>query len=158
MALPSIADLVQTHSRDLISAWIDAVRADPRIQSDEDLSDDGLRNHIPFLIEEVCHLLRVGEPPHAANTREARVHVYTRYRLGYRARDLVSEVSLLRLLLLDDLAERLLSKQVKGGLKTYTEAARTINRYLDEELRYAISVYTESEKRERSPSSSENSS
>ncbi len=146
MSLPDLADLIQTHNQDLVSNWIQAVRDDPRIHSDEDLSDEGLKNHVPFIIEEICQLLRSGETPEAANTREGRVHVYTRYRLGYRARDLVSEVSLLRVILFDDLAENLFSKRVKGDVKTFAMAAQTINRYLDEELRYAISVYTEADK------------
>lgn len=145
MSIPSLADLIQTRNEAIVSAWIEAVRADPRIHSDEDLTEEGLRNHIPFLIEEVCQLLRASETPQAANTREGRVHVYTRYRQGYRARDLVCELSLLRLLLLDHLAESLRARPALGELSTYVEAARDINRYVDEELRYAIAVYTEAE-------------
>ena len=154
MTLPDLADLVQAQNCDIVSEWIEAVRSDPRIHSDEDLTDHGLRDHVPFMIEEICSLLRAGQKPHAANTREARVHVYTRYRQGYRARDLVCEISLLRIMLLDDLAENMLSTQT-GDLKTYVEAARIINRYMDEELRYAISVYTEAETQGQLPAVSE---
>jgi hypothetical protein len=150
MILPNLADLIQTRNGEIVNAWVDAVRNDPRIRSDKDLSDKGLRNHVPFIIEEICQLLRMGETPQAANTREGRVHVYTRYCQGYRARDLVSEISLLRLMILDSVSDGLISKQARGGLKTYVEASRTINRYLDEELRYAISVYTEAEKKKLS--------
>src|SRR4029079_15664446 len=139
---------------EIVNAWIEAVRADQRIHSDEDLTDQGLRNHVPFIIEEICLLLRAGETPQAANTREGRVHVYTRYRQGYRARDLVCELSLLRIILLDDLAESMLSTQT-GGLKTYVEATRIINRYIYEELRYAISVYTEAEQQDQLPGDSQ---
>jgi hypothetical protein len=146
MTIPILADLLQGRSRELVNAWIEAVRADQRIHSDEDLTDQGLRNHVPFLIEEICQLLRAGETPQAANTREGRVHVYTRYCQGYRARDLVCELSLLRLQLLDELAEAMLANAGLGGLRVYVEATRYINRYIDEELRYAISVYTEAER------------
>lgn len=151
MTIPNLADLLQTRSREIVNTWIEAVRNDPRIHSDEDLTDKGLRNHVPFIIEEICQLLRAGETPRAANTREGRVHIYTRYRQGYRARDLVCELSLLRLILLDDLAASFPSKSGKDSLKTYTDAAQNINRYVDEELRYAISVYTEAEKVEHIP-------
>src|SRR5690349_6005952 len=123
MILPNLADLLQGHNPEIVNDWIEAVRRDPRIHSDEDLTDRGLRNHVPFIIEEICGLLRVGQTPQASNTREGRVHVYTRYRQGYRARDLVCEISLLRILLLDRLAEQMLSTQ-GGGLKTYLEASR----------------------------------
>jgi hypothetical protein len=145
MMLPHLADLIQTRNHLIVKSWIEAVRNDPRIHSDEDLTDKSLRNHVPFIIEEICELLREGETPVAANTREGRVHVYTRYREGYRARDLVCEISVLRIMLLDDLAQGPLAEQTHG-LKVYVEAARTINRYIDEELRYAISVYTEVDK------------
>ena len=145
MSLPQIADLIHTRNHRIVNSWIEAVRNDPRIHSDEDLTDNGLRNHVPFIIEEICQLLREGETPVATNTREGRVHVYTRYRQGYRARDLVCEISVLRIMLLDDLAEQ------THGLKLYVEAARTINRYIDEELRYAISVYTEADKKDPPP-------
>ena len=147
MTLPHLADLIQTRTSFIVNSWVEAVRNDPRIHSDEDLTDKGLRNHVPFIIEEICHLLREGETPVAANTREGRVHVYTRYRQGYRARDLVCEISVLRIMLLDDLAQGPLAEQTHS-LKLYVEAARTINSYIDEELRYAISVYTEAEKKD----------
>jgi hypothetical protein len=146
MNIPNLADLMQSRSREIVNAWIEAVRADQRIHSDEDLTDQGLRNHVPFIIEEICQLLRAGETPQAANTREGRVHVYTRYRQGYRARDLVCELSLLRVMLLDDLADTMLTNAVAGGLRAYVTAARDINRYIDEELRYGISVYTETDR------------
>lgn len=155
MTIPNLADLIQGRSREIVNAWIEAVRADQRIHSDEDLTEEGLRNHVPFLIEEICQLLRAGETPQAANTREGRVHVYTRYRQGYRARDLVCELSLLRLHLLDALAEEMLVNAGLGGLRAYVEAARDINRYVDEELRYAISVYTEAEKQAGTPGAAE---
>jgi hypothetical protein len=151
MILPNLADLIQSQNSEIVNDWIDAVRSDPRIHSDEDLTDRGLRNHVPFIIEEICGLLRVGQTPQAANTREGRVHIYTRYRQGYRARDLVCEISLLRILLLDELAEQMVSAQGGGGLKTYVEASRIVNRYVDEELRYAISVYTEAEQQNQLP-------
>ena len=154
MTIPNLADLIQSRNPEIVNAWIEAVRADQRIHSDEDLTDQGLRNHVPFIIEEICLLLRAGETPQAANTREGRVHVYTRYRQGYRARDLVCELSLLRLMLLDALAETVLASPGASGLKAYVVAARDINRYIDEELRYAISVYTEAEQQDQSPGDS----
>jgi hypothetical protein len=148
MTIPNLADLLQSRTHKVVNAWIEAVRSDPRIHSDDDLSDHGIRNHVPFLVEEICQLLRSGEVPRATNTREGRVHIYTRYRQGYRARDLVCELSLLRLILLDEMVEILPAKQEAESWRSYVEAARGVNRYVDEELRYAISVYTEAEKQE----------
>ena len=144
MTLPEIADLIDRGAAELLRLWIDAVRADEGITSDEDLSEGGLIDHVPFMLEEISELLRDGRPVAAADIREARVHAYTRFRQGYRARDLVRESSHLRLILLDHLKDGL-SRKTNGStpLGSYHEAARAINLYLDEELRYAVSIYTE---------------
>src|SRR4029079_19288447 len=108
MAHADLAEWIENHKENITADWIGSVRAEPRIQSDADLSEEGLRNHIPAVIAEICDLLRSNQPPAIANTREARVHAYVRFRQGYRARELVRELSLLRLALLDRIGERLL--------------------------------------------------
>lgn len=143
MAHANLADWIEKHSEGLTSRWIDAVRADGRIQSDTDLSRDGLRDHIPAVIEEICDLLRSDEFPTLVNTREARVHAYVRYRQGYRARELVRELSLLRITLLDHLAASLSGNAPAVSVEAYTSAMRLIDLYVDEEMSYAISVYAE---------------
>lgn len=144
MTLPEIADLIDRSADELLRLWIDAVRSDEGITSDEDLSEGGLIDHVPFMLEEISRILRDGRRPTAADIREARVHAYTRFRQGYRARDLVRESSHLRLILLDHVSATL-SRKTNGRtpLGAYHEAARAINLYLDEELRYAVSIYTD---------------
>jgi RsbT co-antagonist protein rsbRD N-terminal domain len=137
------ADLIEKHIEELTAAWVDLVREDTRIHSDDDLSPEGLRDHIPAVLDEVCGLLRTGQDPTLKNTREARVHAYLRFHQGYRARELVRELALLRLILLDRIGARLrdapLDKNLQGGL----DAMRVINLYIDEELSYAVAVYSE---------------
>lgn len=144
MTLPEIADLIDESAGELLRAWIEAVRSDEGISSDEDLSEGGLIDHVPFMLEEISELLRDGRAATAANIREGRVHAYTRFRQGYRARDLVRESSHLRLILIDHLKDGL-SRKSNGHtpLGRYHEAVRFISLYLDEELRYAVSIYTE---------------
>jgi hypothetical protein len=139
MAQSKFGDLIQGHVEELTTAWVDSVRADRRIHSDDDLSENGLRDHIPAVIEEVCALLRAGEPPNLVNTRDARVHSYLRFRQGYRGRELVRELSLLRMTLLNHLTRNV---HTEG----YVEATQIINLYIDEEMAYAVSVYAESNK------------
>ncbi|HXG93937.1 MAG TPA: RsbRD N-terminal domain-containing protein [Blastocatellia bacterium] len=146
MAHADLAGWIERHKDKLTSRWIDAVRADVRIQSDADLSDEGLRNHIPAVIEEVCELLRSATPPTISNTQEARVHAYIRFRQGYRVRDLVREISLLRLLLLDHLAQSLFEESLNVATESFVTAMRLIDAYIDEEISYAVSVYTETMK------------
>lgn len=144
MAQPEIAELIERSADELVRRWIVAVRTDEGIQSDEDLSEGGLVDHVPMMIEEVCRLLRAGRTPGGENMREARVHAYTRFRQGYRARDLVRESSHLRLVLLDHVHADLLRRRSDGSCPgQHLEASRAINLYLDEETRYAVSIYTE---------------
>ena len=143
MALNDIATLIETHRDEIVSHWVAAVRADRSIQSDADLSEGGLIDHVPFLLDEVCHLLRAGEQPSAQNMFEARVHAYTRFRQGYRARDLVREIALLRHMLLQHLHTQLSTEQEHALLHDVLTAVRSLNLYLDEELRFGVAIYTE---------------
>jgi RsbRD-like negative regulator of sigma factor len=146
MGRQDLANLIEASIERLTVSWIEAVRSDARIQSDTDLSEEGLRDHIPAVVEEICDLLRSGETPTVINTREARVHAYVRFRQGYRARDLVRELSLLRLTLLDFLDSDLSNGADVAGIEPHAEASRMINMYIDEEMSYAVSVYVEAPK------------
>ena len=141
MSQAVIADGIKENIQPLVENWIAAVRDDPRIESDAKLSRPELIDHVPAIIEEICDLIRSGERPTVRNVSEARVNVYTRFHQGYTGRDLVRELSLLRITLLDYLME--ISSYDSRGVdaKDRHEAATILNLYLDEEMRYAITVY-----------------
>src|SRR6266705_835525 len=141
MSQAIIADGIKDNMRQLIENWIAAVRDDPRNESDGKLSTPELIDHVPAIIEEICELIQSGETPGVRNVSEARVNVYTRFHQGYKGRDLVRELSLLRITLLDYLME--ISSDAARGVdaKDRHEAATILNLYLDEEMRYAITVY-----------------
>jgi RsbT co-antagonist protein rsbRD N-terminal domain len=143
MAYSELADWLEARNEAITATWAETVRQEPRIQSDAELSDDGLRNHIPAVIAEICELLRADQQPTVINTREARVHAYVRFRQGYRARELVRELSLLRVTLLDRIGELLMGGTAILTVESYLAAARLIELYIDEELSYAVSVYAE---------------
>ncbi|MEK6322460.1 MAG: RsbRD N-terminal domain-containing protein [Acidobacteriota bacterium] len=142
MSQAAIADKIQGCIDQLIGAWLVAVRKDPRIESDDILTQPELIDHVPAILEEICSLIRKGETPGVRNVNEAQVNVYTRFHQGYKGRDLVRELSLLRITLLDYLLE--ISLAEPGGLdaEEWHTAARILNLYVDEEMRYAISVYS----------------
>jgi len=144
MSPAEFADLIQSHKDDIVNAWVDAVRADPRIHSEGALTEYALRNHVPAIIDEICELLRDGETPRASNTREARVHTYMRYRQGYRGRELACELSQLRMAILDIVTESLTEAGV--GVKSFIQLSKIIHSYIDEEMRHAFSIYTEAKK------------
>ena len=143
MAKPDIAHLLEQSAGELVRLWVEAVRTDTAISSDGDLSEGGLIDHIPGVIDEICEVLRSGQTPRLDNTRESRVHAYTRFRQGYRARDLIRESSHLRLIILDHVSRSLRYEASDARFGAYHDAARSINLYIDEEMRYAVSIYTE---------------
>lgn len=143
MANEKLSALVERNRDSITEVWMEAVRKDPRIDSDEPLSQSELRDHVPAIIEEICELLRANETPNPTNTLEGRVKVYLRIRQGYRGRELAREVALLRTTMLDFLAERCADSAMDVNLKMFHWTARTINSYLDEILSNAISAYSE---------------
>ena len=139
-----IAEKIKGRIDQLVEAWTVAVRQDPRIESDEGLSLPQLVDHVPAILEEICVLIRKNEVPDVRNVNEARVNVYTRLHQGYKGRDLVRELSLLRITLLDHLMEISLAEPGGLNVKEWHNAATILNLYLDEEMRYAISVFSAS--------------
>jgi hypothetical protein len=138
---PMIADEIERSIPGLIENWTRSVREDPRIQSDDELSKPELIDHVPAIVEEICSLIRKSETPGVRNSHEARVNVYTRLQQGYEGRDLIRELSLLRIILLDHLIEVSSDQSIALNTKDHRDAAMIINLYLDEEMRYAITVY-----------------
>ena len=141
MSEATIADAIANQSDELIEKWTLAVRDDPRIESDEKLSKPELIDHGPAIVEEICQLIRDGKIPDVRNIHEARANVYTRVHQGYKGRDLVREISLLRITLLDYLMK--FAEESPGvDAREHRNAAIILNLYLDEEMRYAISVFS----------------
>jgi hypothetical protein len=144
MSQIKIAHHLESNLKLIVELWTNAVRNDTRITSDDDLSPGGLVDHVPTMIEEICGFLREGRLPITTSMPEARVHAYLRFHQGYRARDMVSEISHLRLILHDNLVTAIESQSPSIKPLAVLEASRSINLYLDEELRYAMAIYTES--------------
>jgi len=141
MSQAAIADQIESHIGNLIEDWTAAVREDPRIQSDENLTKPELIDHVPAILEEICELIRKREIPGVRNSFEARANVYVRFHQGYTGRDLVRELSLLRITLLDYLMDLSPGGTIGLSFEERHEAGKIINLYLDEEMRYAISVF-----------------
>jgi len=138
-----IADHIESRIDSIVETWINAVRADPNLKSDDDLSKGGLVDHVPQMITEICQILRDRQIAQPANLVEGRVHAFTRFRQGFRARDMVRETSLLRLTLLKRLTDDSSDVLADVEIGEILAANISINRYIDEELRYAMAIFTE---------------
>jgi hypothetical protein len=142
MTKAAISKVIKDNIKELTEAWMRLVREDQRIISDAQLSSVELMDHVPAIIDELSSLIEWDQQPHTKNTHEARASVYTRIHQGYRGQDLIREISLLRLTLLDHLVTGCAKIPLDLTLDEYIRTAKIINLYLDEEMRYAISVYT----------------
>ena len=141
MSQAAIADAIENNIDRLIEIWTSVVRDDTRNESDENLSKPELIDHVPAIIQEICDLIRKNEVPDVRSSHEARANVYIRYQQGYKGRDLIRELSLLRITLLDHLKEISEDKEAACDSEEVHNASKILNLYLDEEMRYAISVY-----------------
>jgi len=141
MSQAAIADEIENHLERLVEIWTSAVREDPRIESDATLSKPELIDHVPAIIQEICELIRKNEVPTVRNSHEARANVYGRYQHGYKGRDLIRELSLLRITLLDHIRDISDDKEASFDSEEIHNARKILNLYIDEEMRYAISVY-----------------
>jgi len=138
-----IADRLEAGIQEVVARWRSAVRSDQRIRSDSALSQRELTDHVPQIVEEICDLIRSDQDPSISTTDEARANVYIRVRQGYSGPELVWELSLLRMALLGYLAELQSEAQLDINLNRYVRLSGIVNHYIDLELRYAISVYTD---------------
>jgi len=143
MSYSTLAQLIRNNIERILEDWRSVVRDDPRINSDAALSKKELTDHIPQIIDQICELISVDEEPSTATTDEARAAVYMRVHQGYSGRDLIWELSLLRMILLRRVASFGFDKQIVLDLEQYYRVSQIINLYIDLEMRYAISVYTD---------------
>src|SRR5215813_2256690 len=100
-----LADRLEEGLQEVLARWRKAVRSDRRIQSDAGLSQRELTDHVPQIVQEICELIRTNQEPSISTTDEARANVYIRVRQGYSGPELVWELSLLRMGLLNYLAD-----------------------------------------------------
>ena len=137
----NIAEFLRVEGEALVAKWMSQVKADPRIKSDDHLSESGLRDHVPCVVQEIAELIEKYQKPHAGNIREGRVNAYTRFKQGYRCRDVVSELGILREILIDSILIPYIGVAVFPA--QLLSAIRIVNQYIDEELRFAFALFSE---------------
>lgn len=138
-----IAAVLERNIDKIVEDWVTAVHDNRGIQSSEDLSEGGLRDHVPQVLEEIVALLRTDDAPNISNTRDARVAAYTRYTQNYRISELIIEIALLRHIIFNYLNDGIADQKVISEISEYHYVTTIINSYLDEEMRYGSSIFCE---------------
>jgi hypothetical protein len=134
-----IRRLLKNGQETIVRTWTEKVTADRRVQSDERLSYLQLVDHIPQIVEELQDALGDGHG-HGHMLEEGREHGRQRWRQGYELKEVVRELTLLRVTLVEFI------ELYRGALppRPPEELARSfhrINVFMDDEIYRTVEAY-----------------
>ncbi|MFL6336945.1 MAG: RsbRD N-terminal domain-containing protein [Pyrinomonadaceae bacterium] len=134
-----IRRLLKNGQETIVRTWTEKVTADRRVQSDEHLSYLQLVDHIPQIVEELHDALGDANGGTPALT-EGREHGRQRWRQGYELKEVVRELTLLRVTLVEFI------ELYRGALppRPPEELARSfhrINVFMDDEIYRTVEAY-----------------
>src|SRR5215207_10867771 len=95
-----IRRLLKNGQETIVRTWTEKVAADRRVKSDDRLSYLQLVDHIPQIVEELHDALGDGNG-HAPALTQGREHGRQRWRQGYELKEVVRELTLLRVTLVE---------------------------------------------------------
>ena len=139
-----IRRLLKNGQETIVRTWTEKVTADRRVTSDERLSYLQLVDHIPQIVEELHQALGDANG-HAAALTQGREHGRQRWRQGYELKEVVRELTLLRVTLVEFI------ELYRGALpvRTPDELTRSfhrINVFVDEEIYRTVEAYLDASK------------
>lgn len=129
--------------------WVDRVKSDPYIRSDNPLTLTQIIDHVPQMLEELCNLLgQEGELDFEA-IRAASSHGYARSLAGYSLTELLRELELLRGCVFDYVAET----ETRHGVNRdeTMRALRVVNQYFGEDTIFVVERYLQRNARSAHP-------
>jgi len=134
-----IRRLIKNGRETIVRTWTEKVTADRRVSSDERLSYLQLVDHIPQIVEELQDALGDANG-HAPALTEGREHGRQRWRQGYELKEVVRELTLLRVTLVEFI------ELYRGALppRPPEELARSfhrINVFMDDEIYRTVEAY-----------------
>ena len=134
-----IRRLLKNGQETIVRTWTEKVTADRRINSDERLSYLQLVDHIPQIVEELHDALGEGAVRTVVLT-EGREHGRQRWRQGYELKEVVRELTLLRVTLVEFI------ELYRGALpprppEELTRSFHRINVFMDDEIYRTVEAY-----------------
>jgi hypothetical protein len=143
MLYEQIATALEKDTEGMTETWMLKVRESKSANLLAHLTNSQLRDHVPAMLQEMSQLIRSGGQNVAGHTREARADAHVRFQQQCGIGDLVEAIALLRMVVLDYLADVCSEPSLKMRINSYAGVARIVNAYLDEELRYASSLHVD---------------
>jgi hypothetical protein len=136
---PLLCSAIRQSIDSIVMDWINRVKADSYIQSDNPLTLVQIVDHIPQMLEELCKLLEQEEEPNFKTVQAASSHGYARSLSGYSLTELIRELELLRDCIFNFVAET----ESKHGV-SYAETIRDlrlVNKYFGEDIIFVVEHY-----------------
>lgn len=132
----------------IVRTWTEKVTADRRVNSDERLSYLQLVDHIPQIVEELQDALAEGKIE-GRMLIEGREHGRQRWRQGYELKEVVRELTLLRVTLVEFL------ELYRGALpvrapEDLTRSFHRINVFMDDEIYRTVEAYLDASRNPQS--------
>ena len=139
-----IRRLLKMGQETIVRAWTEKVTADRRVTSDDRLSYLQLVDHIPQIVEELHDALGSGNGEGPALT-QGREHGRQRWRQGYELKEVVRELTLLRVTLVEFI------ELYRGALpprppEELSRSFHRINVFMDDEIYRTVEAYLDASK------------
>jgi hypothetical protein len=139
-----IRRLLKNGQETIVRTWTEKVTADRRVNSDERLSYLQLVDHIPQIVEELHEALGAVNGERVVLT-EGREHGRQRWRQGYELKEVVRELTLLRVTLVEFI------ELYRGALpprptEELTLSFHRINIFMDDEIYRTVEAYLDAPK------------
>lgn len=139
-----IRRLIKNGQETIVRTWTEKVAADRRVSSDERLSYLQLVDHIPQIVEELHDALGNGAAE-TATLYQGREHGRQRWRQGYELKEVVRELTLLRVTLVEFI------ELYRGALPArppdeLTRSFHRINIFMDDEIYRTVEAYLDASK------------
>lgn len=144
-----ISRLLLNGHETIVRTWAEKVTSDRRVRSDSRLTYLQLIDHIPDIVEELREALAAGERPEGAMLKEAGNHGRVRWHQGFELKEVVRELTLLRMTVVEFL------DAYRGAIpvRTPDQLVQSYNRivgFMDEEIYKTVEAYLEAH-RESAP-------
>jgi hypothetical protein len=136
-----LSRLLKNGQETIVREWTERVSSDRRVNSDARLSYIQLVDHVPQIVEELRVAL-LAEQADARMLKEGKEHGRQRWRQGYELKEVVRELTLLRVTLMEFLV------RYRGALSAQTPEELTrsyyrINLFMDDEIYKTVEAYLE---------------